>query len=390
MNDLGRIRVLRVVTSPECVLWHMGKTLQGLSQEFDVGVAGERVSCNRERFPGVVWFDIDIERKARLLTDLRALIRLCLVCHRFRPDIVHSIMPKAGLLTAIAGWVMRVPLRMHTFTGQVWDTKIGLSRRLYQQMDRLIVALNTVCLTDSPSQSQHLNEHGITLEGESLPVLGLGSLIGVDIERFDPDRIKGATTLSRASLGLGNEDFVVAYIARKSRDKGALDMLMGFEVAKRQAKNMRLLFIGPDESDGEIDSLRASRPEFFESVIERGAVMNHEEYLLVSDVLCLPSYREGFGTVVLDAAALGIPSIGSRIVGLVDSIVENRTGLLFALGDTQQMADCLCRLENDRGLLRRLGSEARQRVEASFSSETMTRLLADFYRKRFQALGPEL
>lgn len=385
MNVSRRIRVLRVVTSPECVVWHMGKTLQGLSQEFDVGVAGEKVSSNKGRFPGVIWFDIDIARKIHPLHDIKALIRLCLVCYRFRPDIVHSIMPKAGLLAAISAWLMRVPVRIHTFTGQVWDTKTGWPRRMYQLMDRLIVALNTVCLTDSPSQSRHLHDYGIALEGKPLPVLGLGSLVGVDIERFEPGRIKAGATVNRAALGLGESHFVVAYIARKTLDKGAIDMLKGFELAKRQAPNMRLLFIGPDESGGEIEHLRESRPELFESVIERGAVMNHEEYLLLGDVLCLPSHREGFGTVVLDAAALGIPSVGSRIVGLVDSIAENSTGLLFPVGDMQRMADLLCKLEADRKMLGCLGLEARRRVEVNFTSEAMTRLLACFYRKCLQS-----
>ena len=178
---------------------------------------------------------------------------------------------------------------------------------------------------------------------------------------------------------------MLAYIARKTLDKGAIDMLMGFELAKRQAPNLRLLFIGPDESDGEIERLRECRPELFESVIERGAVTNHDEYLLMSDVLCLPSHREGFGTVVLDAAALGIPSVGSRIVGLVDSIAEDSTGLLFPVGDTQRMADLICELESDREKLRCLGFEARRRVEGNFTSKTMTRLLRDFYRKSLQA-----
>ena len=385
MNVSRRIRVLRVVTSPETVVWHMGKTLQGLSQEFDVGVAGADVSSNKGQFPGVIWFDIDVARKIHPLHDIRALIRLCFVCYRFRPDIVHSIMPKAGLLAAIAAWLVRVPVRIHTFTGQVWDTKTGWSRRMYQLMDRLIVALNTVCLTDSPSQSRHLYDHGIALEGKPLPVLGLGSLVGVDIERFDPDRIRAGATVNRAALGLDEDCFVLAYIARKTLDKGAIDMLMGFELAKRQAPNLRLLFIGPDESDGEIERLRECRPELFESVIERGAVTNHDEYLLMSDVLCLPSHREGFGTVVLDAAALGIPSVGSRIVGLVDSIAEDSTGLLFPVGDTQRMADLICELESDREKLRCLGFEARRRVEGNFTSKTMTRLLRDFYRKSLQA-----
>lgn len=384
MNDEEHIKVLRVVTSPECVVWHLGKTLNGLSETFDMSVAGQDVSRYSQRFPGVTWLDINISRKIHLLDDLMALLQLCRICYRLRPDIVHSVMPKAGLLTALAAWVTRVPVRIHTFTGQVWDTKTGWSRRFYKLLDRLVVALNTACLTDSPSQSRHLQEHGITLDGEQLPVLGLGSLVGVDLERFNPERIKAIATVTRASIGLANEHFVIAYVARKSRDKGAIDMLHGFQIAKRRAPHMRLLFIGPDESNGELESLRQSSPDLFDSVVERNMVSNHEEYLLISNVLCMPSYREGFGSIVLDAAALAVPSVGSRIVGLVDSIAENSTGLLFPAGDVRCMADLLCILDSDRECLERMGREARRRVEAHFTSEAMTSLLVRFY---YEQLG---
>lgn len=379
-----RIRILRVVTTPECVVWHMGKTLELLSKEFCIGVAGECVSNNKDKFINVSWYDIGIPRKIHPVKDFIALIKLCLVCYRFRPDIIHSIMPKAGLLTAIAAWLMRVPVRMHTFTGQVWDTKFGLSRKFYKFIDRLIVSLNTRCLTDSHSQSQHLFDSGIGFSGSPLPVLGLGSLIGVDLDRFDVQSIASKAVVTRDSLGISENDFVIAYIARKTRDKGAVDMLRGFQLAKTNNPNMRLLFIGPDESGGELDLLRITEPELFELVIERDSVTNHEEYLLASNVLCLPSYREGFGTVVLDAAALSIPTVGSRIVGLIDSVADESTGLLFPVGDLQRMSDLLCLLNVNREMLARLGFEARRRVEEHFSTERMSHHLINFYREQLE------
>jgi glycosyltransferase involved in cell wall biosynthesis len=386
MTKFKKIRVLRVVTSSECVIWHMGKTLQILANDCDVSVAGKNVTSNQEFFLNVQWFNIPIERKVRPLTDIIAFIQLCLLCYRIRPDIVHSVMPKAGLLAAAAGWVTRVPVRIHTFTGQVWDTKKGLNRWLYKQMDKLIIKLNTACLTDSPSQSRHLFDEGISdLNGGVIPVLGLGSLIGVNFDRFDTDVIAAKATITRNSLGLNNDHFVIGYIARKSLDKGAIDMLRGFEIAKKRSPNMRLLFIGPDESDGKIEMLRAARPELYELVIESGAVNNHEEYLLACDLICLPSYREGFGSIILEGAALGVPSIGSRIAGLQDSIVDNQTGILFPAGDIEQMADCLCTLEGNRPLVSLLGFEAKKRARKYFSSEIMTKLLQDFY---FTMLNP--
>lgn len=380
----NKIRVLRVVTSAETVIWHMSNNLRSLADEFEFGVAGSCVSNNKDFFTDVSWFDLPIARKPHLLNDLKALFILCAVCRRFQPDIVHSIMPKAGLLAALAAWIMRVPVRMHTFTGQVWDTKFGLSRRIYQLIDIVIVKLNTICLTDSPSQSRHIFDNGISINGLPLPVLGSGSLVGVDLNRFNLKRIRQESTLTRAGLGLEEHNFVIAYIARKSRDKGALDMLAGFFEARQIYPNMRLLFIGPDESNGEIQSLRSYKPELFKYVVERNLVDNHDEYLALSDVLCLPSYREGFGTIILDAAALGIPAIGSRISGLVDAIQDNKTGLLFSPGNINEMVSCLCDLEADRDLLLKLGTQARIRVKDCFSSEHISRLLGSLYNELYQ------
>lgn len=387
MHEAKPIKVLRVVTNPECVVWHMGKTLTYLSRDFEVMVAGDQVSVNQAAFPVVAWADIAIARKINLWADLKALVLLFVLCRRYKPDVVHSIMPKAGLLTAIAAWLAGVPVRMHTFTGQVWDTKHGLPRAFLKALDRLVVLLNTRCLTDSPSQSEHLLRHGVSDHGKPLGSLGQGSLNGVDLVRFDKARILAHSKVSRASVGLGETDFVVTYAARKSVDKGALDMLRAFAMARKRIQHMRLLFVGPDESNGAIEALRAATPEAFEGVVEFGLVKNLEDYLALSDVLCLPSYREGFGSVVIDAAALEVPCVGSRIPGLVDAISDGETGVLFPVGDVDQLADILVALESDRDRLKQLGKAASERVRKVFSSEVLYRHLANLYKEQLVLAG---
>lgn len=379
--SLRKIRVLRVVTNSQCVVWHMGKTLNYLAKDFDVMVAGDKVSINANEFPGVSWADISINRKINIWADLKALIALYLLCRSYKPDIVHSIMPKAGLLAAIASRFAGVPVRMHTFTGQVWDTQKGVSRLLLRFVDKFIVVMNSICLTDSPSQSIHLYENGISDHGSPLSVLGKGSLIGVDLDRFNKNRIQMISKISRKSLGLGESDFVISFIARKSVDKGALDMLRAFAGARKKVSSLKLLFIGPDESNGAIDQLRLNEPEIFIDVTDIGLVNNHEEYLVVSDVLCMPSYREGFGTVVIDAAALGVACIGSRIPGLVDSISDGESGILFDVGKLDELQNLIIKLESDKDLLRNLGSVASERVKNYFSSEMLYDYLKKFYEK---------
>lgn len=385
MNSERRHRILRVVTAPECVPWHLGQTLTGLSRTFDVCVAGQHVSRFTDRWPDVRFVDIDIARQMHPWQDWLALCKLYTLMRAEKPDVVHSIMPKAGLLVAIAARLAGIGVRIHTFTGQIWDTKTGLGRSIYRFIDWMIVRLNSVCLTDSYSQSQHLLMNGIGIRGEALPVLGSGSLVGVDLQRFDPVRIAARASVTRSTLDLKEDEFVVAYVARKSRDKGALDMLEGFALARAQAKHMRLLYIGPDESRGAIEALRRDRPHLFNAVIERDSVSNHEEYLLASDVLCVPSYREGFGSVVIDAAALGKPTVGSRIAGLVDAVVDGETGLLFPSGHTDRLAELLLLLDSDRAQLHRLGERARSRAINEFSTEALTAHLTNFYLEQVES-----
>lgn len=342
-------------------------------------MAGDGVSRYSSNYPGVEFVDLAISREARLKADFQAAIALYKVCLKLKPDIVHSIMPKAGALAAVAAYAARVPIRMHTFTGQVWDTKNGLARWAYRLVDKIIVKLNTSCLTDSASQSEHLFKEGISIEGQPLPVLGKGSLVGVDLERFDPNRIKRISKVTRRTLGASEDDFIVSFIARKTRDKGAFDMLEGFLAARGLTSNLKLLFIGPDESRGELDRLRTERPALFDAIIERGTVDNHEDYLMISDVLCVPSYREGFGTVVIDAGALAVPAIGSRIKGLVDSIADGESGLLFEKGDTAGMAQLIRKLAGNRKLAADFGLASRSRVEKYFSSDIINKQLKECY-----------
>ncbi len=376
----AKLRIVRVVTASYVVQWHLGSTLKRLPRDFEVCVAGEDVSAYRDIYPGVKWVDIEIKRKIGLLSDLLSLISLCRLFREYRPDIVHSIMHKAALLTAIAAFICRVPVRINTFTGQYWATKKGLPWVIYYLSDRITNLLNTICLTDSPSQSKFLFEHKISHAGKPLPVLLKGSLSGVEIEKFNLPALDRRVSQLRSELGLTSSNFVFIFLARKTKDKGAIDILKAFSLVSAREPEARLLFVGPDESEGELETLRASRPHLFDKVIDvNRRVEDHEVYLAASDLLCLPSYKEGFGSIVIDAAALGVPTVGSNISGLVDSIEDGNTGVLFPAGDVDSLAEAMQNfLENTDGYASmRLASRAR--VEKYFTADLLYEALRAFY-----------
>jgi glycosyltransferase involved in cell wall biosynthesis len=374
-----KAKVVRVVTASMLVPWHLENTLRRMTVDFEVCVVGQGVSYYRDQYPDVIWVDVDLNREIMVLSDFLALLSLCRFFLSYKPDIVHSIMPKAGLLTALAGFICRVPIRIHTFTGQVWATKKGVARFFLITIDKLINTLNTVCLTDSPSQSLFLQQHHITRSGRPLPVLSKGSLSGVDVGRFNVSSMTKAAERLRLDLGLSRQNFVFAFVARKTRDKGAFDIITAFSRVVKRHPACNLLFVGPDDSQGELEQLMATNPDFFTNIINIGKVDNHELFLAISNVLCLPSYREGFGSIVIDAAALSVPTIGSNIVGLVDSIEDGKTGILFPAGDIDRLVSAmLSSIENPKQV-KAMGISAKQRVNNYFSADILYKALHDFY-----------
>lgn len=373
-----KFRVLRVVTASYVVPWHLNNTLKRITEDFDVCVVGQNVFLNQSNYPKIKFVDVNINRKTNLVADIKALFKLCIIIFKYKPHIVHSIMPKAGFLASLAGIICRVPVRIHTFTGQTWVAKKGFARYIYYFFDVIVNKLNTECLTDSFSQSLFLAENHITNSGRPLHVLSKGSLSGVDINRFNFEVLCEKRVKLRESLCIKIDEFVFSFIARKTQAKGALDILNAFSLISTSYPKIRLLFIGPDE-DGKIKQLQLSNPQLFSKVIEIGHVDNHEEYLSITDVLCLPSYREGFGSIVIDAAAMRIPAIGSRIPGLTDSIVENVTGLLFEEGNIDELVKKMILFIENPELQIELGVNAKNRVDEFFTADKLYCSLKEFY-----------
>ncbi|MFH1977462.1 MAG: glycosyltransferase [Pseudomonadota bacterium] len=321
-------------------------------------------------------FPVRIERKISPWQDFLAICQMVRLFRRYRFQLVHSVTPKAGLLAMTSAFIAGVSVRIHTFTGQVWATRTGLSRWLLKNADRLIGWLATDALVDSASQRRFLLDEGVLVEAKS-EVLAQGSISGVDTSRFKPD--DRARTKIRIALSIPKEDIVFLYLGRLNRDKGLLDLASAF--AGIDNAGAHLLMVGPDEERIgpqilTIAEINAKRVYFV------GFAAKPEEYLAAADVLCLPSYREGFGNAVIEAAAVGIPAIGSRIYGLMDAIAENESGLLFEVRNVKELRNCMSALCNDKVLRIRLGRQARERVLAQFTSERLALSWLDYYQAR--------
>lgn len=377
-----------VSSVPETIISFMSKQLHELSKTYTTYVICSKsahIDVNKS-IPSVLYVDITISRRISLIVDIISLLKLIQFFYFHRLLLVQSITPKAGLLTMLAAWICRIPIRIHVFTGQVWITKKGFSRWYLKNFDRLIAKLATSLLTDSPSQKQILVSEGIVSESD-ITVIADGSICGVDTFRFRQNediRLK-----LRAKYSIPKDATVALFMGRLKKDKGVLDLARAYGELDAEITNLFMFFVGPDE-DGLINkiyqfcSFRNNQIRFIDYV------NNPEDFFAASDFLCLPSYREGFGLVIVEAGAVGIPTLASSIYGITDAIVDGVTGVLHQPGDICGISRGLLDMAIDSSKRKAMGIAARIRVLNLFSSSRVVEAQIQYYQlciQKFRSHG---
>lgn len=375
----GAGRLCFVVSSPMSAVAFLIPHIKALRENFEISLAANSQDTNLLRQYGVDLsiLPVPIERAVRPWRDLIALFSLYRLFRQQHFDIVHSLTPKAGLLTMCAAWLARVPVRVHWFTGQVWATKSGMGRGILKIADWLTATLATRVLVDSPSQRDFLLAENVISERHA-EVLADGSVCGVDGERFCPSI--EARRAVRGELGIPDDAVLILYLGRLNSDKGIGDLAASFANLAISRPNLWLLLVGPDEEGMQVQ-VRATCRECLDRVRFVGFTDKPEQFMAAADLFCLPSYREGFGSSVIEAAACGVPAVVSRIYGLTDAVLEGETGFLHPPGDVPAMISEIDRLIVNDGLRKSMGEAARKRVSQSFGQGRLTEALRDFYMK---------
>ena len=321
---------------------------------------------------------VDIQRGISLGKDLKALFQLTKYFRSERFDAVHSVTPKAGLLTAIAGFFAGVPIRIHIFTGQVWANLKGPKRWLLKFMDKVLVLFGNHFLVDGEGQRQYLIQQSILKEKNS-KVLGKGSICGVNLERFYPDATKREE--ARKEVNVQDDQIVFAFMGRLNHDKGLYELLPAFDKMASTTPNVYLLLFGNDE-----ESI-ASHFKDYSNIKEGvnfcyyGRTSEPQKMLQAGDVFVLPTYREGFGSSVIEASALGLPVICSDAYGVMDAMVDNVTGLRCKVGDAESLYNAMKAFVDNPSLIKKLGDAGRKRVIDDFDGKQMTQHWVDYYHE---------
>lgn len=323
---------------------------------------------------------IPIRRKPSPFYDFITLFYLVKIFLHERFDIVHTHMPKTGLLGMMAAFFSFVPIRIHTFHGEVWATRRGWRRIVLKLFDHLVVFFATDILLVSPSQRQFLISEGI-LRLDKGKIIGSGSVCGVDHLRFHPDLVSRKDV--REKLGIKHAAKVIIYLGRLNKDKGLLELAVAFESIAKINSDVVLLIVGSEE-DVSISSIHDACGTACDRLHYVKFTTSPEKYMAAADIFCLPSYREGFGMSIIEAAACGLPTVASRIYGITDAVAEGQTGLLFPVGDVASLVQNLLDLIENNELRRQLGDLAYLRALKFFDSKQITREMINFYTELLQ------
>ncbi len=330
---------------------------------------------------------VGIERKIAPLSDGVALYQLWRFFRREQFQGVITLVPKAGLLGILAAFLAGVPNRVHIFQGEVWASKTGFLRALLKIMDGFIVRFATDVLAVSFGERQFLENEGVAPMGR-IKVLGSGSICGVDTERFKPDQ--KIRLRMRESLNIPFGALVCVFLGRLNADKGIVELIQAFSDLASTQKDLWLLIVGPTEADCVSECLKKIPTDILKRIIKKPFTREPENILKAADFLCLPSYREGFGMVILEAAASGIPAIGTQIYGVSDAIEDGKTGILVPAGDVGSLASAIKRLCENKEERICFSKAAMERVKLKFEQKKVVSAYVDYFNQVFkEQLAPK-
>jgi glycosyltransferase involved in cell wall biosynthesis len=323
---------------------------------------------------GVERFAIPMSRKIAPLSDLVSLARLWLLLGKCRPCMVEFSTPKAGLIGSLAAWLHGVPQRVYMLRGLKLETADGFKRVVLLAAERLAAACANVVLCNSES----LRARALALRlapRAKLHLLGEGSSNGVDTERFCP-----GGTEARERLGFPPDAPVIGFVGRLTRDKGVPELIEAFDLVLRAQPEARLLLVGWFDAaeDALADEMRA-RIERHPRICCTGFVSDAAPYYRCMDVMVLPTWREGFPNVVLEAAATAVPVVTTLCTGSRDSVVPEVTGVLIPPGDPAVISEAVLKLLGDPGRRRRMGEAARSWVLEHYMDQRVLGLTTAFY-----------
>lgn len=330
---------------------------------------------------GVRVIDLPMRRAISPFADLLSLIKLFFLFRKERPDMVHSITPKAGLLSMIAASFAGVPIRVHTYTGLLFPTSVGFKKILLLNMDRLLCKFATHIYPEGEGVKNDLLNNKVTKK--PLNVLANGNVNGIDVDFFSPDKVGKLDVRDlKSHLGITENDFVFVFAGRLVQDKGINELVAAFVSLSKLNSNCKLLLVGSLEAELDpLFSITIQNINNHPSIISVGWQDDIRPYLSISNVLVFPSYREGFPNVVLQAGAMELPSIVTDINGCNEIIYDEINGLIIPVKNDIALESAMKKILLDTDFYFKLKNNSREQIVSRYSQDLVWNAILEEYQK---------
>jgi len=377
-------KVFRISTVPISLNLLLKGQLRYLNDFYDItAISGPGLDLDEVKIrEGVNTHPIRINRNIHLLNDIISLIKLYLYFRKHKPLIVHSITPKAGLLSMIAAKLAFVPIRVHTFTGLIFPTSSGFLKYLLINLDRLLCFCATNIYPEGEGVKRDLKSYKIT--NKPLKIIANGNVNGIDTNFFDSNLFSlGDNSKLKKELAIQPNDFVFIFVGRLVGDKGINELIAAFKKLQSTSSftfQLSLILVGPLEPL--LDPLEQKTVEEInnnKNIISVGFKSDIRPYLSISDILIFPSYREGFPNVVLQAGAMGLPCIVTDINGCNEIIKEGENGWIIPSKDEDAILNSMrnCILKKNRTTIKK--SNIRNMIKIKYQQKLVWNAILNEY-----------
>lgn len=378
-------KLLRITTVPVSLAGlihgqHRYMTQQGFEV---VGVSSSGKELDEvSKSEGVRTEVVEMTRTLSPVKDLKSLWQFYKLCRREKPTIVHSHTPKAGIVGMMGAWLARVPIRLHTVAGMPLMEATGAKRKLLDLVEKMTYGFATKVYPNSQGLYDFIVE-GNYAKPKKLHVIANGSSNGIDTSFFSLNTVSEETKQQlRKELGVKENDFLFVFVGRMVSDKGLNELIEAFPTIHEKNPNAHLLLVGNFER--ELDPLLPQTEEVISNhpnIHAVGFKSNVKDYFAISDALVFPSYREGFPNVVMQAGAMGLPSIVTDINGCNEIIEEGTNGIIIPPKDVVALKSAMLEMIENKELYQHLKSNAREMITARYEQRVVWEALLEEYKR---------
>lgn len=375
-----RQKLIRVATIPESLLIMLKNQLKFLNEHFDViGIAspGEALDMVKEN-EKIKVIPLKMYRGINIWGDIISLIIMYKILRNEKPFIIHSVTPKAGLISMMAGYFAGVPHRIHTFTGLIFPSKKGFFRFVLLNIDRLICSMATIIIPEGEGVKNELIKYKAS--SKRLKVLANGSVCGIDLIYFTDKYSIREKLRQRKILGIHENDIVFIFIGRIVVDKGIEELVTAFTELGTEMKNIKLILVGPYEKH--LDHISNQTEKLISknvNIISIGLQKDVRPYLAISNILVLPSYREGFPNAVMQAGAMNLPCIVTDINGSNEIILHEVNGLIIPSKNKPKLIAAMKRLILNKDERKKMSECSRQMIVQRYDQNLVWTELLKLY-----------